>query len=123
VNQQKQEVKENNYVEITPNEDIHTFHCDFRNLGENAGLAPGSVDLLFVDPPYARTWLKNWIALGEFAAKFLKNGALLIAYAPVCYLPACQDALAAHWITSGWDVCRMAQGNQDSRAKQSRKAK
>jgi len=48
---------------------------------------PGSVDLIFTDPPYDEESLHLWDALGLVAARLLKDGGVLIAYSGQAHLP------------------------------------
>lgn len=43
-------------------------------------LEPGSVDLIFTDPPYPVEFVECWSELGELATKALKPGGFLLAY-------------------------------------------
>jgi len=65
---------------------------DFRDAGK--GIADGSVDLLFTDPPYPREFLPLWSDLSEFAARVLKPGGMLIAYSGSEHLPEVLSRLA-----------------------------
>lgn len=56
---------------------------DFRDLD----LAPASVDAIICDPPYTDAFLPLWSDLSAFAARVLKPGRLLVAYAGKHALP------------------------------------
>jgi tRNA G10 N-methylase Trm11 len=51
---------------------------DFRECWND--LAPGSVDLIFTDPPYGDEFLELWELLGALAARALRPGGLLVTY-------------------------------------------
>jgi ParB-like chromosome segregation protein Spo0J len=57
--------------------------CDFRDLA----LADASVDAIICDPPYSNEYLPLWSDLSAWAARVLKPGRLLIAYAGKLALP------------------------------------
>jgi hypothetical protein len=57
--------------------------CDFRNLA----VADASVDAIVCDPPYSSEYLPLWSDLSAWAARVLKPGRLLIAYAGKLALP------------------------------------
>ena len=71
---------------------IRIRHCSLTALD----IEPGSVDLIFTDPPYLREYMPLWADLGAFAAKALKPGGLLITEAGQYHLPAEMAALAEH---------------------------
>lgn len=71
---------------------IQIFERDFRELE----LAAASVDLIFTDPPYPAEFLDLWYDLGEFAARVLKPGHLLVAYSGQFHLPEVIQALCSH---------------------------
>jgi hypothetical protein len=66
-----------------------------------AKIKSGSVDVLFTDPPYDRAWLDDgqWADLATLAARVLKPGGVLVAYAGIAFLPqvmaACTTLLVA----------------------------
>jgi ParB-like chromosome segregation protein Spo0J len=62
--------------------DIKIEHSDFRKLE----LQPGSVDMIFCDPPYPKDFLSLYSDLSEVAARVLKPGGILMAYAGQIYL-------------------------------------
>ena len=57
--------------------DIKIEHNDFRTLD----LKPASVNMIFTDPPYSENSLPLYSDLSEFAARVLKPGGILMAYA------------------------------------------
>ncbi|HYY23121.1 MAG TPA: site-specific DNA-methyltransferase, partial [Thermoleophilaceae bacterium] len=67
-------------------------HCDIRKLE----VEPGSVDLIFTDPPYAKDALDCYDALAEFAARALRPGALVVAYCGNVHAPDCRRRLDKH---------------------------
>lgn len=67
---------------------------DFRSV--LADLADGAVDLVFSDPPYGAADVPLYGDLGAFAARVLRPGGLLLAYAGQAHLPAILGALEAH---------------------------
>ena len=66
-------------------------HCDFRALE----IEPGSVDAIVCDPPYGAEPML-WSDLAEWAARVLKPGRLLIAYAGKLELPDHMTRLGEH---------------------------
>lgn len=67
---------------------------DFRKIGDK--IPDGSVDLIFTDPPYDRKAIELFDGLGEFAARVLRPGGSLIAYAGQIQLPDALTHLAKH---------------------------
>jgi len=59
-------------------------------------LAPGSVALVFTDPPYHDACLELYDQLGALAAHALRPGGYCLAYAGKAYLPQVLVALGAH---------------------------
>lgn len=72
--------------------EIRIEHCSLVDLE----LDPGSVDLVFTDPPYPAEFIPLWSDLGELAAKALKPGGLLVAYSGQMFLPEAMYRLAEH---------------------------
>jgi site-specific DNA-methyltransferase (adenine-specific) len=66
--------------------------CDLRELE----VEPGSIDIIFTDPPYPSEFLELWYDLGEFAAKALKPSGMLVAYSGQFHLPEVIQALCSH---------------------------
>src|SRR5690606_1997359 len=62
---------------------VQIHQCDFRNMP----VAPGSARLVFTDPLYHREHLHLYSALGEWAARVLQSGGLLVTYLGTSYLP------------------------------------
>ena len=67
---------------------------DFRTV--LADVPDGAVDLVVTDPPYGGDATPVYRDLGAFAARILKPGGLLIAYAGQAHLPAVLGALQEH---------------------------
>jgi ParB-like chromosome segregation protein Spo0J len=59
-----------------PSSEVRLEHCDIRELD----VEPGSVDLIFTDPPYLASTLDCYEHLADFAARALRPGAMLVAY-------------------------------------------
>ncbi len=55
-----------------------------------------SVDVVICDPPYPREYLDCWSELGEFAARALKPGGLLVALSGQSFLPEVMQRLGQH---------------------------
>ena len=72
--------------------DCLLIRADFRDLLAAAGLAPGSVDLVLTDPPYAAAFTPHLADLAAFAAAALRPGGVFAASLGVTQLA---DALAA----------------------------
>jgi hypothetical protein len=72
---------------------------DFRG----ADIEPGSVDVVATDPPYGGEALDLWDALGELAARVLRPGGWLVAYAGQAFLDLKMAALSRH-LTYHWVV-------------------
>lgn len=72
--------------------DTQLFHGDFRDLGWE----PGSVDLIFTDPPYPAEFLPLWSDLAAFAAEVLTDTGMLVAYSGHFHLPEVLDRMRAH---------------------------
>jgi ParB-like chromosome segregation protein Spo0J len=77
------------------------IHCDFRTLGKKAGLKPGTVDMIFADPPYCEKDLPVFDDLGRFGKKYLKDGGIMAVYSPVLFLPQVYQMLTKH-LTYHW---------------------
>jgi 16S rRNA G966 N2-methylase RsmD len=72
--------------------DMQIFHQDFRTLE----LADESVDFIFTDPPYPEQFLPLYGDLAAFAARVLKPGGLIIAYAGQHHLYSVMNLLGSH---------------------------
>jgi ParB/RepB/Spo0J family partition protein len=63
---------------------------------------PGSVDLIFTDPPYPVEFVECWTELGELAVKALKPGGLLVAYTGQYTMPEALDRLRDAGLSYYW---------------------
>ncbi len=88
--QQRDEQEPRDLPPLPPEIDIQ--NCDFRDLQ----IPADSADLVFTDPPYAKEYLPLWSDLGEFAARVLKPGRLLVAYTGQYHLPEVLSRLGEH---------------------------
>lgn len=79
---------------------IKIYECRARDLLQH--VEPGSVDLIFTDPPYPAEHVDCWSELGELAVKALKPGGLLVAYSGQYTLPEALDRLRAAGLTYFW---------------------
>jgi site-specific DNA-methyltransferase (adenine-specific) len=73
---------------------IKLYHCDFREIGKR--IKDGSADLIYTDLPFGADFLPVWDDLGVFAARVLRPGALLVAYAGQAYLGQVLASLSQH---------------------------
>lgn len=67
------------------------IHCRAKDLA----VEPGTVDLIFTDPPYGKEWLDAWTELADLAVKALVPGGLVVAYSGQYWLPETMARLAA----------------------------
>jgi SAM-dependent methyltransferase len=74
------------------NDLLTLHHGTFQAVTES--LEDASVDLVFTDPPYGLEFLPLWKDLGEVAARVLKPGGLLLAFAGKSHLLPCMNLLA-----------------------------
>lgn len=65
-------------------------------------LDPGSVDLIFTDPPYPVEFVECWSELGELATKALKPGGFLLAYTGQYTMLEAFDRLRDAGLTYFW---------------------
>lgn len=86
-------------------------HGDFRQV--LADIEPGSVDLIFTDPPYPKEFLPLWRDLAELAARVLKPGGRLMAYSGQSHLPAVMGMLAEH-LEYDWTCALALPGAQNN---------
>jgi DNA methylase len=82
-------------------DDLTLLHCPFQSLEEKASIKPDSVDLVFTDFPYDKTFLPQLAELAEFSARILKEGGLLVSYSGQYYLDAVMNAFGNH-LTYRW---------------------
>jgi hypothetical protein len=73
-----------------PSGDIRIEYCDIRDLD----VEPGSVALIFTDPPYLGSTLDAYDALADFAAEALRPGAMLVAYTGNVWALECMNRLS-----------------------------
>lgn len=71
-------------------------------LGVDDKLEPGTVDLIFTDPPYPVEFVDCWTELGELAVKALKPGGLLVAYTGQYTMPEALDRLRDAGLSYYW---------------------
>lgn len=71
---------------------VEVHHCDFRALPVGAGTAR----LIFTDPLYHREHLGLYSDLGEWAARVLQPGGLLVTYLGTSFLPDVIARLGQH---------------------------
>jgi ParB-like chromosome segregation protein Spo0J len=71
---------------------VQVHHCDFRAWQ----VAPGSSRLVFTDPLYHEQHLPLYSALGEWAARVLEPGGLLVAYLGTSFVPEVIRRLGEH---------------------------
>lgn len=72
---------------------------------ENLELPPGSVDMIFTDPPYHEESLGLYDHLAQLARHVLKPGAYLMTYCGKMFLPQIHDALRAAGLEYVWEFC------------------
>lgn len=81
---------------------VKVYRCRAADLINKAGIEPGSVDLIFTDPPYPVELVECWSELGELATKALKPGGLLVAYTGQYTMPDALDRLRAAGLSWFW---------------------
>ena len=82
-------------AETDPDDRMRILHGDFRQVLNEELIEPRSVDLLITDPPYLGEHLPLFKDLGEFAARVLKPGRLLITYSGHVHLPTIYELLCS----------------------------
>jgi DNA modification methylase len=80
--------------------EIEIVRSDFRQLK----VEPESVDMIFTDPTYTKGGIPLYGDLSECAARWLKPGGLLMAYAGQYCLPDIVNLLGRH-LTYRWSCC------------------
>lgn len=65
-------------------------------------LEPGSVDLIFTDPPYPVEFVECWTELGDLAVKALRPGGLILAYTGQYTMLEAIDRLRAAGLDYFW---------------------
>lgn len=106
-------------AEMANPENVHLFHCDFRDLGDRLrglGIAPGTVDLIWTDPPWDRATSAGGVypALAGFALEWLKPGGLLGVYPGTQFKDAANDELQRHFQKAGELVVLNAEAGSDT---------
>jgi hypothetical protein len=82
---------------------VRIHHCRADELlTVDEKLEPGTVDLIFTDPPYPVEFVECWTELGELAVKALKPGGLLVAYSGQYTMPAALDRLRDAGLSWYW---------------------
>jgi len=98
----KREEGRKTLIDIEPprNTSYRIENIDFREMD----IESESVDLILTDPPYPKEFIPLWADLSKFAARVLKPGRLLIAYAGQTWLPeyikGLSENLTYHWCGS-----------------------
>jgi site-specific DNA-methyltransferase (adenine-specific) len=88
---------------------VAVHNCDFRDMP----VEDGSASLVFVDPLYHREHLGLYSGLGEWAARVLKPGSLLVTYLGTSYLPEVMYRLGRH-LTYVWQCVTVFSGQKTS---------
>ena len=106
--QQNKEQREHLAVKPLENDDIKLFHCRFQELERVAGIEPETVNLIFTDIPYDQSFLPQVADHGDFAARVLVEGGLLVTLCGQYWLYKVMEELGKHltyrWINSSvWD--------------------
>lgn len=78
-------------------------HGDFRKVLSD--VPDNSVDLIFTDPPYARTALELYQGLAEFAERVLVKGGSIVTYFGQALLPEVIAHLQNAGLTYRWLIC------------------
>jgi 16S rRNA G966 N2-methylase RsmD len=81
---------------------IRIENCRASELMDTAEIEPGSVDLIFTDPPYPVEFVGCWTELGELAVKALKPGGLAVAYTGQYTMPEALDRLRRTGLDYFW---------------------
>lgn len=84
---------------------VTLYHGDCRDWS-------GPVAAVLTDPPYGRTALSLWEALGSLAAASLDAGGWLVAYSGQSALPETMAALAAAGLTYRWTLATVYPGRE-----------
>lgn len=91
-------------AEMATPSNIHLFDCDFRDLGDRLrglGIAPGTVDLVWADPPWDAASTGLYPTLAAFAREWLKPGGLLGVYPGTLFKDEANDELRRHFLKVG----------------------
>jgi site-specific DNA-methyltransferase (adenine-specific) len=92
---------------------VKLIHGRFQDAGHQVDSA--SVDLIWCDPPWSKSWLPEWADLGTFAMRVLKPGGVLVAYSPVAYLDRVLAALGGSGLDYIW-MFSIANGHRTARS-------
>lgn len=93
---------------------VQLYLGDFESVCRHS-VAPGSIDLLLTDPPYAlkEFSLEKWEALATTAKHVLKPGAFLVTYTGQEHLPEVIERLSGHldwfWIFADFHSANQTQ--------------
>lgn len=88
-------------------EGLHLGDCD-TGMAE---IDPGTVDLIFTDPPYLKVMYEEAYSLLSYhAANVLRPGGFLLTYAPQYHLPRIIEILGKN-LEYSWVVCQRNQSN------------
>jgi site-specific DNA-methyltransferase (adenine-specific) len=80
------------------------FHApDLRNMDFRLANLEEGINAIITDPPYPREYLSMYGDLGEFAARNLEDGGILLAMAGQSYLPEVYRLLGEH-LTYVWTL-------------------
>jgi site-specific DNA-methyltransferase (adenine-specific) len=88
--------------------DCGVVHGDFRKQG--VAVEPGSIDLVFTDPPYDEESASLYGDLATFAVRALRPGGWLLCYSGQAHLPRVLEALTAADLRYGWTFCCLHSG-------------
>jgi hypothetical protein len=89
---------------VRPTAKVKLYEGRFQEAG--ARIKPGSVGVIFTNPPYDRAWLDDgqWADLATLAVRVLRPGGLLVAYAGIAFLPQVMAALSSGGLTYHWTL-------------------
>ena len=69
---------------------------------------PGTVDIIFTDPPYLKEmYVEAYEILGDAADRVLRPGGWVITYAPQYHLPEVCNILLSHGLEYYWTVAQL----------------
>jgi ParB-like chromosome segregation protein Spo0J len=77
---------------------------------QTTAIAPGSVSLIFTDPPYHEKYLHLYDDLAEHAAKALRDGGSLITYAGHYAIGTIINKMEAHGLKFHWPIAVIHSG-------------
>jgi len=100
--QREAEGKDTSSILVNPNEKRFTLY----NCGiSESPIEDGSLHAIITDPPYAKEHLDCWKKLGDFAARKLKDGGILLAMSGAYYLPEVIQNLTVEGLNYYWTLC------------------